>query len=197
MSPAHVLEPTYRRLKRALMEGNWPGGTRLEARKLADEFGVSMTPVRDSLNQLVGEGLVSQTPGEGFRVPVITEQGLRDMLSVNAALLEFAIHSDWNLPDIALREDRDRSYSGRLATAFTSLANGSANRYLASLIDRINDQLHLVRSYEPDVVPRAGEILRRIEASLRETSNDRQCVIRYYHDRCRAAVPKLMKCLEK
>ncbi len=197
MSPAHVLEPTYRRLKRALTEGNWRGGTRLEAQKLADEFGVSMTPVRDSLNQLVGEGLVNLTPGEGFRVAVITEQGLRDMLSVNAALLESAIRSDWNLPNIGSQEDCDPSYAGRLAAAFASLANGSANRFLADLIDRINDQLHFVRSYEADVVPRAGEILRQIEASLRKTSDERQRVIRYYHDRCRAVVTELMKCLEQ
>ncbi len=90
MSPAHVLEPTYRRLKRALMEGLWPGGAKLEAMRLAEDFGVSMTPVRDSLNQLVGEGLVDLTPGEGFRVPSLTEQRLRDLLDVNAVLLETA-----------------------------------------------------------------------------------------------------------
>ena len=98
MSPAHVLEPTYRRLKRALMEGIWPGGAKLEAMRLAEDFGVSMTPVRDSLNQLVGEGLVDLTPGEGFRVPPLTEQRLRDLLDVNAVLLETANKSNWRLP---------------------------------------------------------------------------------------------------
>jgi uncharacterized protein YeaC (DUF1315 family) len=39
MSPAHVLEPTYRRLKRALMEGTWPDGAKLEAMRLADDSG--------------------------------------------------------------------------------------------------------------------------------------------------------------
>ena len=80
MSPAHVLEPTYRRLKDALLKGRFRAGTKLEAMRLADDFGVSMTPVRDSLNQLVGEGLVDLTPGEGFRVPLLTEQALRDIM---------------------------------------------------------------------------------------------------------------------
>ena len=65
MSPAHVLVPTCKKLKRMLMEGVWPPGEKLEALRLADELGVSMTPVRDCLNRLVGERLVDMKPGEG------------------------------------------------------------------------------------------------------------------------------------
>ncbi|MDF1836078.1 MAG: GntR family transcriptional regulator [Alteraurantiacibacter sp. bin_em_oilr2.035] len=63
MSPAHVLEPTYRRLKRALMEGTWPIGQKLEAMRLADEFGVSMTPVRAVIAGHAG----SKCPSSGKR----------------------------------------------------------------------------------------------------------------------------------
>jgi hypothetical protein len=41
MSPAHVLEPTCRRLKRMLMEGVWPQGEKLEALRLADDLGLA------------------------------------------------------------------------------------------------------------------------------------------------------------
>ena len=54
MSPAYVLEPTYDTLRRRLFAGVWPSGQRLEAARLATELGVSMTPVRDSLNRLAG-----------------------------------------------------------------------------------------------------------------------------------------------
>src|SRR3546814_7069587 len=46
---------------------------RLEAARLATELGVSMTPVRDSLNRLAGERLVHSSPGEGFQVPLLSE----------------------------------------------------------------------------------------------------------------------------
>lgn len=195
MSPAHVLEPTYRRLKRAVMDGTWPGGTRLEAQRLADELGVSMTPVRDSLNQLVGEGLVDLTPGEGFRVPVLTEQGLRDTLNVNAALLETATDSDWTLPKNAVGEEHQTDYSDRLAAAFSTLATGSSNRFLADTINRISDRLHFVRNREPDVLPRAGQALAQIEASLRKSRADRQQAVRRYHRECEEVVPQLVNCL--
>ncbi len=55
------------------MSGTWPNGSKPETLRPADCFGVSMAPVRDSLNQLVGERFVDLTPGEWFRVPVITE----------------------------------------------------------------------------------------------------------------------------
>lgn len=130
MSPAHVLEPTYRRLKDALLEGRFRAGTKLEAMRLADDFGVSMTPVRDSLNQLVGEGLVDLTPGEGFRVPLLTEQALRDILQVNALLLEQAPDNDHK--SLTINEgsnDTRGAYADRLARAFRDIAASSGNRF--------------------------------------------------------------------
>src|SRR3546814_12685064 len=67
-SDLYVLEPTYDTLRRRLFAGVWPSGQRLEAARLATELGVSMTPVRDSLNRLAGERLVHSSPGEGFQV---------------------------------------------------------------------------------------------------------------------------------
>ena len=163
MSPAHVLEPTYRRLKRALMEGTWPNGAKLEAMRLADDFGVSMTPVRDSLNQLVGEGLVDLTPGEGFRVPVLTEQALRDILEVNAVLLEAAIRGEWRLPGGSDTVASMNGYAHRLAGAFSALARGSGNRLLVDAIDWISERLHTVRLREPQVLPDSRHLLERIE----------------------------------
>src|SRR3546814_17067104 len=64
MSPAHVFEPTYEAIKRRLMTGEWASGTRIEAARMADELGVSVTPVRDSLYRLNGERMVDFTHGE-------------------------------------------------------------------------------------------------------------------------------------
>lgn len=192
MSPAHVLEPTYRRLKRALMEGMWPEGAKLEAMRLADDFGVSMTPVRDSLNQLVGEGLVDLTPGEGFRVPVLTEQALRDTLEVNAVLLEAAIRDEWSLSN-GFDTDRGVSdHADRLAVAFSALARGAGNRLLLDAIDWIGERLHSVRLREPQVLPDAQHLLERIEASLRGSRNERRNALKHYHSQCQNQVTRLV-----
>lgn len=197
MSPAHVLEPTYRRLKRALMEGLWPGGAKLEAMRLAEDFGVSMTPVRDSLNQLVGEGLVDLTPGEGFRVPPLTEQRLRDLLDVNAALLKTANDSNWRLPPENGPVASGNEYADRLAAAFSLLAIGSGNRFLADMVDRISERLHSLRSCEPEVLPEAYQSLERIEAGLHTSRSERRQAVARYHRQCQGCVPQLISSLAK
>lgn len=197
MSPAHVLEPTYRRLKRALMEGLWPGGAKLEAMRLAEDFGVSMTPVRDSLNQLVGEGLVDLTPGEGFRVPPLTEQRLRDLLNVNAVLLNMANTSNWYLPTQDGPAFTGDEYADRLAAAFSLLATGSGNRVLADIVDRISERLHLLRRCEPEVLPEANETLKQIEAGLHGSRTDRHLAVVRYHQDCLAFVSQLTNSLAR
>lgn len=187
-----MLEPTYRRLKRALMAGEWAGGTKLEAMRLADDFGVSMTPVRDSLNQLVGEGLVDFTPGEGFRVAGFTEKALRDVLAINALLLETAARA--NAREMAGPKNGSRSdaYADRMASAFWSIAYVSGNGYLVHLVERMNDRLQSVRSLEPQVLSKAPEQLRKIEASLTATQDEQVEAIRRYHEQAIAIVPTLV-----
>lgn len=180
MSPAHVLEPTYRRLKRALMDGTWPMGAKLEALRLADDFGVSATPVRDSLNQLVGEGLVDLTPGEGFRVAVLSEQGLRDILRVNLLLLSGAVDGGWwrrtneteGLPD---------DYAGQLAEVFAVLASGSGNRFLVRQIEQISERLHVVRNSELAVMHEAALHLAALDQSLDGSGRERREALVRYH----------------
>ena len=195
MSPAHVLEPTYRRLKSALMEGAWPDGAKLEAMRLAEDLGVSMSPVRDSLNQLVGEGLVDLTPGEGFRVPFLTEQTLRDILDVNAALLEAAAHNDGGALGPVVGTDKSDDYVGRVSAAFSAFASSGGNRFLLESIERINDRLHRVRTLEPEVLPSAHETLQEIEASLQGLREDRLNALKNYHRTCRRHLPQLIKSL--
>lgn len=182
MSPAHVLEPTYRRLKRALMDGTWPMGAKLEALRLADEFGVSATPVRDSLNQLVGEGLVDLTPGEGFRVAILSEQGLRDILRVNLLLLSAAVDGDRPLRQIE-NEGVPNNYACQLAEVFAALASVSGNRFLVRQIEQISVRLHMVRNSELVVMQDAALHLAALLKSLNVSGGERrEALVRYHED---------------
>jgi DNA-binding FadR family transcriptional regulator len=190
MSPAHVLEPTYRQLKRAIMDGCWPGGTRLEALRLADELGVSMTPVRDSLNQLVGEGLVDLTPGEGFRVPVITEQVVRDLLRLNEKILETASECEWT--HVAELTTSSGEYADRVSAVFVRLAERSRNRVLTDVVARIGERLHPIRRREPDILADAWQILGELEEAFAASNHHLGHVLRRYHRDCQQNVSRLV-----
>ncbi len=190
MSPANVLEPTYRRLKSALIDGTWAMGAKLEALRLADEYGVSMTPVRDSLNQLVGEGLVDFTPGEGFRVAVMSEQDLRDILSVSLLLLMGAIEGAWSRPETERDAEPDR-YHERIDEILAILAAGSGNRFLLRQIERINERVAVFRQQEPLVLSDAMDHLSRLRLSLDGSRGDRHDAVLHYHRDCLNSIAQL------
>lgn len=167
MSPAHVLQPTYERLKRELMQGVWAQNVRLEAARIAEDYGVSATPVRDSLNLLVGEGLITFRPGEGYRTKVITERVLTELLSINLVLLSAAIETAPFLQashDIQAHREED-PYEAAVGTFFHQMALASGNRVLAGTVERLNERLHQMRMREHLVFEKLDTEL----ASLRES----------------------------
>jgi DNA-binding GntR family transcriptional regulator len=61
-------------------------GERLDEQQLADEFGVSRTPIREALNQLSATGLVVIRPRRGAVVADVTPARLFEMFEVMAEL---------------------------------------------------------------------------------------------------------------
>lgn len=181
MSPAHVLEPTLQRLKRMLMEGAWPPGEKLEALRLAEEFGVSMTPVRDSLNQLVGARLVDMKPGEGYRVARITEQRLRDMLDLNLALLELAFSARKPANRPVTMQAAGPDYADRLAAVFDALAKRAGNAILGETLNSLGERMYIIRKLDPTVFPDSAQDLEAMERLVETEDAALHFAIRNYH----------------
>lgn len=192
MSPAHVLEPAYKKLKRMLMEGVWPPGEKLEALLLADELGVSMTPIRDCLNRLVGERLVNMKAGEGYRVPLISEKALRDMLAVNAALLESALVAQpEGLGDVEIKFEKD-PYADRIAALFDFIASLSGNSIIVETIRSLNERMHAVRMKDPLAFPDALQEIEALEQFAGKEEAALRSKLHIYHQRRRANVSVLI-----
>jgi DNA-binding GntR family transcriptional regulator len=79
---SYVLE----RLRRAILDGDLPGGTRLRQVELASEFAVSITPVREALRDLAGEGLVVFDPHRGSTVRRLDLNEVREIYEMRIAL---------------------------------------------------------------------------------------------------------------
>ncbi|MBU2605197.1 MAG: GntR family transcriptional regulator [Alphaproteobacteria bacterium] len=173
------------RLKRMLMEGVWSPGERLEALRLADEFGVSMTPVRDSLNQLVGARLVDMKPGEGYRVTRITEQSLRDMLDLNLALLETALSAGAPASQPALAATAGSAYADRVAALFDAIALRAGNTVLTETLKSLGERMHVIRKLEPVVFPDAAHEIEVIERLVEAEDPALQSAIHNYHEQRR------------
>ena len=75
-----------KKVRELIMSGTMPGDSRLRTEHLAEELGVSATPVREALMALAGEGMVSFEPGRGFRVLPMSRQDVLDLYDVQAYL---------------------------------------------------------------------------------------------------------------
>jgi DNA-binding GntR family transcriptional regulator len=73
-------------LQARMLSGQLVSGTRLRQAALAEEFGVSRTPIREALRKLQAEGLVELRPRRGALVRAPSPREVRDAYEVRAEL---------------------------------------------------------------------------------------------------------------
>lgn len=79
-------EIVYEELKRQILIGEIAPGTRMMEVELADEMGVSRTPVREAIRKLEKEGLVSIEPRRGAYASDISIKDIVDVMEVRQDL---------------------------------------------------------------------------------------------------------------
>lgn len=92
---SHVVAPLRRRrlvddaaqtLRTAILKGRIADGARLRQTDLADQLGISRTPVREALVRLQQEGLVELLPGGGVCVKVLNLDDAVELYDVREVL---------------------------------------------------------------------------------------------------------------
>ena len=78
-------------LRRVILDGAAPPGTQIPVSEVADLFGVSPIPVRESLKTLTGEGLVAHQANFGYSVAQLTARELAEMYIVRETLESAAL----------------------------------------------------------------------------------------------------------
>ncbi len=73
-----------------ILNGEYKLGDRLVEMQIAQEFGISQAPVRESLRELEALGFVESKPYRGTRVRAVTKAELTEIYPVRAALEEVA-----------------------------------------------------------------------------------------------------------
>ena len=76
----------FNTLRESILKGEMKPGERLMEIHLADNLGVSRTPIREAIRKLELEGLVTMIPRRGAEVEQISPKGLQDVLEVRQAL---------------------------------------------------------------------------------------------------------------
>ncbi len=113
-------------LRQEILTGKIAPGERLMEIHLADRLGVSRTPIREAIRELVAEGLVTIVPRKGATVSQITEKSMSDVLEIRSALdalcVELACERITETELDELREECDK---------FEEIVKTSDNRTIA------------------------------------------------------------------
>jgi len=81
----------YKELRRNIIMGHSKPGSRLNVKGIAKRYNTSITPIRDALQMLSQEGLVTIKPRSGYYVTTLTLKQLRDLLDMRRILETAAI----------------------------------------------------------------------------------------------------------
>lgn len=116
LSGDRVAVRVHQWLRRQMMRSRFHPGEKLKLRDLASESGVSLTPVREALARLVSEGALEQIDHRSARVPVLSDQQVREVCDLRCDLEGKAAE---RAAELATPADADRldSIHARMTTA--------------------------------------------------------------------------------
>lgn len=142
----------YAALRERICLLDYEPGERLREEPLADEFGVSRTPIRQVLARLEHERLVESSPGSGATVAIIDSKEIRDVWAVRMKIADLvadfvrlpapaetvaAVEAIGDELDV-IRQTRDER---ALAALYNHFHDMVLSVYTSKTLRRIHDQL--------------------------------------------------------
>lgn len=200
MSPGPTFDRVYLALKQQLRSGRHPPGAHLEPSVLGEELCSSITPIRDALHRLVGERLVEAPRNDGFRVPIITELGLRQLYGWQADLLRLALarYRGSEQPEVDRCGGLSEAAFPSAADLFLELGRCPGDSELQAALASACDRLAAVRILEERFIPEAREELETLQSLWkgRDLPGLKAAIAAYQRRRDRA-VPQLVAELQR
>ncbi len=203
----HAVEGIYDRIKALLLAHTLAPGQLLQIGTLAEELGVSTTPVREALTRLAAERLIVFAPKRGFFAKTASEDELRGLYTLNQTLLDSAL-LEWDAgaqaeEDIKVQfkmftsvplSDKPELLTRSVDDLFVRIAARSGIGELADIIRNFNDRLHHARMIEGEIIEDAVDELSRLRRLYSENNKEElQLALRAYHQRRRELVSVICK----
>ncbi len=161
--PASRVDEAYAVVRRRILDNAYPPGRQVLESELADELGISRTPVREVLVRLAHEGLVELVPRHGMRVLPVSAADMAEIYLVLTALESAAAEllasrrpSDAECKPMvdatremtrALKADDLDAWAVADARFHQSLIDLTGNRTLKDAVQRLGDRVHRARLF--------------------------------------------------
>jgi DNA-binding GntR family transcriptional regulator len=145
----------YVDLRRSVIMGHCLAGEKIDVRELARRYGTSITPVREALQMLHQEGLVTIKPHVGYLVTQVTLKQLRDLMELREILELAAVERAASRITGQQIQELERAYAGYTGdddesyerytaenrTFHCAIAQAAGNQELAEMLGHLHDRL--------------------------------------------------------
>jgi len=179
-------EIVFETIRGAIITGELQPGQRLMEVQLAEEMGVSRTPVRESIRKLELEGLVKMVPRRGAYVTPMSVNDLKEMMEIRRALEGLAAElaalnataeeiaklyaANQRFGESAMANDEEGIIKNDMAI-HDIIYRASGNKKLLTMINSLREQMqrfraeyvHRIEDKTP-LVNQHMEIIRKIES---------------------------------
>ncbi|MEW6623738.1 MAG: GntR family transcriptional regulator [Bacillota bacterium] len=151
----------FEALKDAIVKGQLKPGERLMEQQIAEELGVSRTPVREAIRKLELEGFIIMIPRRGAYVSDVSLKDVAQVFEVRAAMESLAAGlaaqriTDEQMEDLerkfveakAALENSDLEMAIRFDSEFHEIIyQASRNDRLVQILSNLREQIHRYRS---------------------------------------------------
>jgi DNA-binding GntR family transcriptional regulator len=162
IAPTALYQEVAERLRQRIFAHELTPGTWIDEQKLAEQYGISRTPLREALKVLASEGLVELRPRRGCYVTEISRQDLDDIFPLMAMLegrcaaeaVRRAKPADITALKAIHEQLESAARDGRIDAFFESnqefhrkIQELSGNRWLLSVIQDLRKVLKLSRMH--------------------------------------------------
>ena len=146
-----LADQVYDQILEAIRDGTISTDDRIVQEKLADEFGISRTPVREALFRMEQEGILEVAGRGGFKIRTIGQAEIKELYETRCAIEAFAARllaqrndkatCDHLRSVIAEAEDLEnktaKAYFNANRTVHRAIVEASDNRFLLEFFDNL------------------------------------------------------------
>ncbi|KAB3540962.1 GntR family transcriptional regulator [Alkaliphilus pronyensis] len=178
-------EIVFENLREAILEGKLEPGQRMMEIQLAEQLGVSRTPVREAIRKLELEGLVIMVPRKGAYVADVSIKDIMEVLEIRAVLeglaaslaaermtdeeldqlemISYKFKRSYQLDDIEGMIEKDIEFHDRIF-------NSARNEKLVQIAQSLREQIYRFRVTYISEYNKAKELVEEHQAILETIS---------------------------
>ena len=172
----------YRILKKEIIKGSFEPEAKVLEGRIADQMGISRTPVREAIRELAAEGFVILSPNQGVVVRSVSAENIREVLQIHSALeglaarLSCEVINEEELKELEnyankmekLANKKDLSAYSEVDLKFHELiVNICRNKRLIEMRKNISDQVQRYRIGSLSIPKRLKESLKEHQKILK------------------------------